>query len=256
MKNNQFTRRCWKGFDIRDAQVQRCTFDSVEFVSDIRFHGVSLEDCLFKDCSFKNVHITTASLLNTRFEGLRGKETLSFHARRIEDCLFEGKMKKIDFKSSPIRNMRFSGELLECVFFGHPSIEVVDADAEIYGEVAPDTVANRMEGVDFSGASLINCHIGNYCYLDKVIPPSPEHNCISLLNPDFFDTASRLLRQKMPEALADNSLMWLETFCKPDVRLPHGVIGPRDLAKPLGAEGAAQFFNTLRRAAIAARTIV
>ena len=40
-------------------------------------------------------------------------------------------MKKIDFKSSPIRNTRFSGELLECVFFGHPSIDVVDADAEI-----------------------------------------------------------------------------------------------------------------------------
>ena len=35
----------------------------------------------------------------------------------------------------------------------------------------------------------------------------------------------------MPEALASKSLMWLETFYKPDVRLPHGVIGPRDLAK-------------------------
>lgn len=48
----------------------------------------------------------------------------------------------------------------------------------------------------------------------------------------------------MPEALASKSLMWLETFYKPDVRLPHGVIGPRDLAKPLGADGAALFFNT------------
>ena len=30
----------------------------------------------------------------------------------------------------------------------------------------------------------------------------------------------------MPEALASKSLMWLETFDQPDVRLPHGVIGP------------------------------
>ena len=59
----------------------------------------------------------------------------------------------------------------------------------------------------------------------------------------------------MPEALASKSLMWLETFYKPDVRLPHGVIGPRDLAKPC-ADGAALFFNTLRRAAIQAKTIV
>ncbi|MBR8653484.1 pentapeptide repeat-containing protein [Achromobacter sp. Marseille-Q0513] len=256
LRDADFSYGSWKGFDLRDAQVQRCTFASVEFVSDIRLFGVSLEDCLFKDCSFKNVHITNASLRNTRFEGLRGKDTLSFHVRLIEDCLFEGKMKKIDFKSSPIRNTRFSGELLECVFFGHPSIDVVDADAEIYREVAPDAVANRMDGVDFSDASLINCHIGNYCYLDKVIPPSPEQNCISRLSPDFFDTASALLRQDMPEALASKSLMWLETFYKPDVRLPHGVIGPRDLAKPLGADGAALFFNTLRRAATQAKTIV
>ena len=72
LRDADFSHGSWKGFDIRDAQVQRCTLDSVEFVGDIRFHGVSLEDCLFKDCSFKNVHITTASLLNTRFEGLRG----------------------------------------------------------------------------------------------------------------------------------------------------------------------------------------
>ena len=53
LRDADFSHGSWKGFDIRDAQVQRCTFDSVEFVGDIRFHGVSLEDCLFKDCSFR-----------------------------------------------------------------------------------------------------------------------------------------------------------------------------------------------------------
>ena len=77
-------------------------------------------------------------------------------------------MKKIDFKSSPIRNTRFSGELLECVFFGHPSIDVVDADAKSI-EKRPTRSPTGWTGWT-SDASLINCHIGNYCYLDKVIP--------------------------------------------------------------------------------------
>ena len=56
----------------------------------------------------------------------------------------------------------------------------------------------------------------------------------------------------MPEALASKSLMWLETFYKPDVRLPHGVIGPRDLAKA----PTAQRCSSTPRAAIQAKTIV
>ena len=160
-------------------------------------------------------------------------------------------MKKIDFKSSPIRNTRFSGELLECVFFGHPSIDVVDADAEIYREVAPDAVANRMDGWT-SDASLINCHIGNYCYLDKVIPiPGAELHIATepgLLRYRQRTAATRHARgagQQIPDVAGD--LLQAGRQAAPWRHRPAG---------SGQADGAALFFNTLRRAAIQAKTIV
>ena len=103
---------------------------------------------------------------------------------------------------------------------------------------------------------MTRCHFSNYCYLDKVVPPSSENNCISFLAPEFYEKANDLMKTEMPLNISKKALMWLETFYKPDVRIPYGVIGPQDLEKPLGQEGAKLFFELFRRAAIDANSIV
>ena len=195
LRDADFSMAAGRGFDIRDARVQRCTFDSVGSWATYAFMAFPLKTAYSGLLLQERAHHHRIPAEHA-VRGPARQDTLSFHARRIEDCLFEEQDEKIDFKSSPIRNTRFSGELLECVFFGHPSIDVVDADAEIYR-----SGARRGRQPDGRGG-LLGRQPDQLPHRQLLLSgqghPHPGQNCISRLNPDFFDTASALLRQDMP----------------------------------------------------------
>ncbi|QNP47540.1 pentapeptide repeat-containing protein [Diaphorobacter aerolatus] len=231
-------------------------FVDVKFIGDIRLDGVSIEECTFDGCSFKNINFTKSIFKNVDFKKINARDDFSFNVKKINNCSFEGEMTGIRFGSSPISQTSFSGMLNDCSFFGHDQIEVVDLQKEIYKKIEPHEVANRMDLVDFSNASLVRCQFGNYCYLDKVIPPPIEENCISELTGYFYERIKDLVRKELPIDLSKKALMWLETFYKPDVRVPYGVIGPHDFKKSLGEVGALDFYKIFTLAAIECKTKV
>ena len=256
ISRSDFSFSSWKGFDIANSKVSDCRFDDAEFVGDIRFFAVYFDTCRFGNSLFKNVNFTNSSLNSVSFEGLKSRDKISFNAERIKDCNFEGEMKGISFAASPISNSSFAGTLTDCTFFGNPTIVVLDQANEVYGRLAESEVRNRMDGVSFENAALVRCHVSNYCYLDKVRPPPTESNCIVKINLDFFDAAKYLMMKHCASEISGRAIMWLETFYKPDPRIPYGIAGPHDLEKPLGLKGANDFYKALLEAATKTKTKV
>jgi uncharacterized protein YjbI with pentapeptide repeats len=251
-----FSESSWQGFDLEHSTLERCRFSKAKFVGNLFFRETCFTGCVFEDCSFRDVRFVDSKIEKTHFRKLKVKTSkqLNFIAAKIDGCSFEGTMRKISFSMgavSSISHTSFSGTLTDCTFWGHPEVILLDAEKGIYGKIPPSEVDNRMDGVDFSKASLILCSISNsYCYLDKVIPPAPENNCIALLNAAFYDRLTDLLTQEMPPALAEEAVSFTELFFKPHVCTPYGVMGPHDFVKDFGEDGARRFYELFLRAAI------
>ncbi|MCP2041523.1 uncharacterized protein YjbI with pentapeptide repeats [Neisseria sp. HSC-16F19] len=240
----------WKGFDLGEASITNALFIEADFENTIVFYKTRFQNILFENCRFKNIRFVQSELSDVVFRGLKPRDTLFLQAQKIEGGRFEGDMKGICFNESPMRHTHFAGMLTDCRFFGHPSVVTADDHADTYLALTPDQVANRMDGVDFSQAALVMCHIGIYCYLDKTIPPDAAKNCFVRLDEDFFNEGLRLIKQQCDPARVDKTIKWFELFYKPDIRRPYGVLGPADFVKALTEQGAADFYRAFLQAAI------
>ena len=256
LRQSDFSFSTWKGFDISESIITDSRFEGAELIGDIRFYSTKIENCLFENCLFKNVNFTKSSLINVSFFGLRPRDKFSFSADRIERFRFEGEMKGVNFSASPLKESAFAGTLTDCTFLGNLTIITLDKAREIYGRLEAENVANRMQSVDFEAANLIRCNFSNYCYLDKITPPPQDKNCIVKITPEFFAEAAHTLKRHCDPRVLNNSIMWLETFYRPDPRVPYGVSSPQDLEKPLGISGAALFYKAFLEAAINTATKV
>lgn len=250
IEKSDFSYSDWKGFDIVDSTIENTNFFKANFENTIVFYKTQFKKVTFNECKFKRIYFSKASLLETGFSKIKAGDKISFDAEKIDNCSFEGEMKGLNFNCSPIKNSKFIGSLTDCTFKGRPSAISLKENPDLYLELEPSQVHNRMDGVDFSKASLIMCNFSTYCHLDLTIPPDDSKNCFARLNEDFFNECIRIMKQQCAPELLNKTTDWFNTFFKPDPRTPYGVLGPEDFVKALTPKGSSDFYKAFLQAAI------
>lgn len=184
--DGDFSSSRFKHVGIVGWTFTRCCFDSSEFSEAVR-----IEDCIFRDCSFRGIRGRSffpvrCGFEDCIFENLKLSLKSGFIQCQISRGSFSSKRLQLQFAGGTmLEGTVFKGELHHCVFEG---TSFSDLPRSISGELealTPDLVRNKMRRVNFSAATIRKCEFAFGVDLSEIVPPLSESNCVVRVTQSF-----------------------------------------------------------------------
>jgi len=159
--------------------------------------GSAFERCSFRGANFRRSRIGYGPTRFTRCHFVRadfiqaGFVRPEFDYCSFDNCTFSG----VNFNGASFERCEFRGEVRGVWFHGGFQY---DSDREKYGEPRP----NKMTGVSFRNAKLVDVTFSDRCDLSSVVPPDDKRQAI-------FDRWPERIR-----SVFEQSRTWAEPFKK------------------------------------------
>lgn len=252
LKRIDFTGASFEDIQFFDCVISDCVFDLC-FWRSILFWGKSkIVDCSFLKSKLHAIGFNEADIDRCHFIKTKWISRYNyFKMVRFGDCVFEGPINGLNFGSAILRACKFIGDLHDVTFCGwktypHPQRVVTGTEpGQGYWLETPfELIPNKMEGVDFSQATMRMTNLHYYCYLHRVILPSLETHCVIVRSPKLKEALESAVKQKFSssnlEASRDAMLSQMHWF-NYHAYVPHYIIH-RDSFRNLSSEDSDALF--------------
>nr|WP_294784221.1 pentapeptide repeat-containing protein [uncultured Flavobacterium sp.] len=251
--NANFSESAFSTIHFFNCHFIDCNFDGSKFENDTRFwDNCTFKSCTFTKSSFSNCGFNSLAFMNCTFAETKWQRQNTFSQCLFEHCVLNGTLKNLNFSDAQFNHTKFIGILQNITFLGWNNIPATYEKNGNYAKIPYAKVHNQMNHVNFEEATIQLCTFTQFCYLHKIIPPQSSDNLAFHITTAFHKTALELAKKEWQYEKEELEIAdwFINTFYKPDNRLPDTIIHKSDYAKRHGEIFSNRLFKTIQLAVL------